>query len=197
MRVDLMTMVLGAWDAVRTSPASGRPIADFPGAPGQIAESSPLAGAPGARIVSRTPEPRESLPASGLLERVRNLYARLESDIAARSPRCTNRGACCKFEAYGHRLYVTAVELEYFLAHQRPAGLRDVTSGSCPYQIDGRCTARGHRPLGCRVFFCDPDSQDWQPQMYERYLSELKRIGMECGVEYRYMEWLADLRSAN
>lgn len=131
--------------------------------------------------------------ADPLLANVRDLYGRLDAEIAAKRPVCTNRGDCCKFEAYGHRLYVTEVELRFFTAHQRASGLRPVVGGSCPYQQEGRCTAREHRPLGCRVFFCDPNAQEWQPEVYEKYLGELKRIGAEGGVEYRYREWLAAL----
>src|SRR5689334_7739520 len=65
-------------------------------------------------------------------QRVRELYERLDTEITGRKPLCINRGDCCKFDSYGHRLYVTAVELEYFLAQQQPAGLRPVTSGACP-----------------------------------------------------------------
>jgi len=134
----------------------------------------------------------EDEPAA-LVDRVRALYQRVDAEIAARQPVCINRGTCCRFDAYGHRLYVTQVELDYFLLHQRPHGLRDVTTGACPYQIAGRCTAREHRPLGCRIFFCDPNAQDWQPALYERRLAELKQIGEELGIEYRYKEWLVAL----
>jgi len=37
--------------------------------------------------------------------------ADLDARIAARRPLCTNRGDCCKFDAYGHALFVSAVEL--------------------------------------------------------------------------------------
>jgi Fe-S-cluster containining protein len=129
--------------------------------------------------------------------RMGEYYRRVDAAIAAHRPTCVNRGACCKFAEYGHKLYVTAVELAYFLDHQRAEGVRPIESDhACPYQAGGMCTAREHRPLGCRVFFCDPAAQEWQPAEYERGLAELKQIGREFGIEYRYQEWLSALRSA-
>jgi Fe-S-cluster containining protein len=120
-------------------------------------------------------------------------YADVDSLIAARQPVCVNRGLCCRFDSFGHRLYVTGLELIYFLhgrhgAWRSPKGLY-----ACPYQIQGLCAARPHRPLGCRVFFCDGNSQAWQGPEYERRLAELKRLGSQLGVEYRYIEWLSAL----
>lgn len=145
--------------------------------------------------------PRDADPndaRSAFLARMTEFYARVDDEIRSRAPVCTNRGLCCKFNQYGHRLYVSAVELAYFLDAQAAAGIRPVTEADgCPYQIDGRCTARGHRPLGCRIFFCDPASQDWQGPAYEQALAELKRIGEEFGIQYEYREWLTALRSAD
>jgi len=56
------------------------------------------------------------------------------------------------------------------------------------------CNAREHRPLGCRIFFCDPTAQSWQPGEYEAGLDRLKRLGEELGLDYRYVEWLGALR---
>ncbi len=129
--------------------------------------------------------------------RMREFYGRVDADINAHRPVCTNRGACCKFATFGHKLYVTGVELQYFIERQQKDGLRPVESeNACPYQVGGFCTSREHRPLGCRVFFCDPAAQGWQSAEYERGLAELKQIGSDLGIEYRYREWLSALREA-
>ena len=47
-------------------------------------------------------------------EAVAAILAEAEADIAARRPVCKASGRCCKFEAYGHRMYVTGVELLHF-----------------------------------------------------------------------------------
>ena len=131
----------------------------------------------------------------GFHDAVSALYEQLDREIAAKAPLCTNRGECCRFGAFGHRLYVTQVEWRYFRERQAARGFLPVIDDVCPYQVDGRCTAREHRPLGCRVYFCDANSREWQPDMYERYLAALKRVGDAHDIEYRYAEWLATLRA--
>jgi Fe-S-cluster containining protein len=148
-----------------------------------------------------------------LSDAVAEILAEVETDIAARKPICNASGRCCKFEAYGHRLYVTAAELHHFahtqqienqkskienlppsptvslpqfFAHENPTG--------CPYQIDGLCTARDARPLGCRIYFCDENAQSWQNEVYERYHARLRALHEQFGLPYRYIEWRAALR---
>lgn len=126
--------------------------------------------------------------------RMATFYAAVDEAVAAHRPVCRNRGACCRFDSFGHKLYVTTVELAFFLH-----GLRDrprlPQEGACPYQVGGLCTARDHRPLGCRVFFCDPETRDWQGPEYERRLIELRQLSSEFGVPYRYVEWLSVLQA--
>lgn len=125
---------------------------------------------------------------------VRALYDDVDRQIAAHQPRCTNRGLCCSFHAYGHRLYVSTAELSHFAAGRGSAVLPvDPASGSCPYHIDGMCTARAERPLGCRIFFCESESDAWPNEIYETALSRLQAIAAAHGVEYRYVEWLSAL----
>jgi len=141
-----------------------------------------------------------------LLADVASLLAEADADIAARKPVCRASGRCCKFEQYGHRLYVTAAEKLYF-AEKTPAApsaqppvvslpqffARDKIEG-CPYQIDGLCTAREARPLGCRLYFCDENAQHWQNEVYEKYHARLRALHEHHGLPYRYLEWRAALR---
>ena len=129
-----------------------------------------------------------------LRARLTAFYAAVDEAIAAHKPVCRNRGDCCRFDRYGHKLYVTTLELACFL-HGRRGSWRPPRDDACPYQIDGRCTAREHRPLGCRVFFCDPATRDWQGPEYERRLIELRQIGADFGIPYRYIEWLSALHA--
>jgi len=151
---------------------------------------------------------------------IRDLYARLDADIAARGPTCWQSGKCCKFGSYGHRLYVTGLEIAWFLGHLRSAvgdrrsgkssqtvaamalpQIADRTSqtadspDACPYQIDGLCSTHAIRPLGCRIFFCQQGTQDWQQDLYEGYLKQLRTLHDAHGLEYRYMEWRDGLRA--
>lgn len=122
-------------------------------------------------------------------------YERVDAAIALHGALCRNRGLCCRFAEFGHRLYVTEPERRYFAegmaAEWRPA---DPDQADCPYHVGGVCTARRHRPLGCRIFYCDEAAQAWQGPEYERFLTELKDIGRAFDLPYFYREWLSALR---
>jgi len=49
------------------------------------------------------------------LNAVRSIYSRLQIEIDRRKPLCVASGKCCNFESYGHRLYVTTLELATFM----------------------------------------------------------------------------------
>jgi len=171
----------------------------------RILNGGPIAGDTPPQLygasVAATSTPSESTaasPSSTLDEfsrRMADFYTRVDAAVAKHNPTCWNRGVCCKFAAYGHRLYVTEPELRYFafgLAADRR--IPTTTADACPYHTAGRCTARSHRPLGCRIFFCDESAQDWQGPEYERFLAELKAIGASFDLPYAYREWLSALR---
>jgi Fe-S-cluster containining protein len=121
------------------------------------------------------------------------IYDAVQREIDARRPLCVMSGRCCRFEEYGHRLYVTTLELASFLAAAAPGGLlmridhRD--RQGCPFQLNGLCSVHAFRPFGCRIFFCDPTATQWQQDLYERYHAELKRLHETLGVRYFYVEW--------
>ena len=134
-----------------------------------------------------------------------------DADIAARRPVCRSSGRCCHFETWGHRLYVTGVELAHFAetrAREKtqtaqgktqngvslPQFFAAASQEGCPYQVGGLCTAREARPLGCRIYFCDENAQGWQNEVYEKYHGMLRAVHERFGVPYRYMEWRQALR---
>jgi len=121
-------------------------------------------------------------------------YVRLDRTIAAHGPTCQNRGLCCNFGRYGHKLFVTTVELAYFVRGHHHGCRVPTTEDACPFQVGGLCTAREHRPMGCRIFFCDPQAAAWQNEEYEAQLRTLKGISAAYGVDYRYTEWMGALR---
>jgi len=125
---------------------------------------------------------------------VHALYARVTAEIDQRRPKCEMSGRCCNFEAYGHRLYVTTLELAAFL-HDLPAQQLPSTmpSTGCPFQINKLCTVHAIRPFGCRIFFCDPTATEWQQSAYERFHAELKQLHASLDIPYAYMEWRAGL----
>jgi Fe-S-cluster containining protein len=126
-------------------------------------------------------------------EAVLRVYAQLQTEIDARKPICNASGRCCRFEEFGHRLYVTTAELATF-AHAIGQASAAENPGGCPFQVNGLCGVHAIRPFGCRIFFCDSTSDAWQNQQYERFHADLKRVHEELGVPYRYVEWREALR---
>jgi len=130
-----------------------------------------------------------------LIHAVAATYDEVDARIARKAPVCVNRGWCCRFGAFGHRLYVTSTELAYFLSGFSDDLRAGSDDGYCPYQVAGRCHARQHRPLGCRIFFCDVMSQGWQSPLTERTLGRLRTIGDVAGLPYVYIDWTEALRA--
>jgi hypothetical protein len=48
------------------------------------------------------------------------------------------------------------------------------------------CTAREQRPLGCRIFFCDPAYQETGNALTEASLIRLKQLAADAGIPWRY-----------
>ncbi len=125
-----------------------------------------------------------------LLREVAALYDWLDSQLQRepqRAGRCKACGACCDFQAYDHRLFVTPPELIYLAAKLSEAKLKSMTSGRCPYQKDKACTIHGHRFAGCRIFCCNGNA-DFQGELSEAVLKRLKAICEEFHIPYRYQE---------
>jgi Fe-S-cluster containining protein len=129
------------------------------------------------------------------------IYADLDAQIAARQPICALSGKCCHFDEYGHRLYITTAELATFV-HELSARQNlpiashplNINPAGCTFQIGKACGVHPIRPFGCRIFFCDPTSTDWQQQQYERLHQKLKILHEQLGVPYAYVEWRYALR---
>ena len=133
---------------------------------------------------------------------LRQLYADLDADVASRNPTCWLSGKCCKFDSYGHKLYVTALEIAWVVNQLDGAGRGRLDDApvpdldGCPFQLNGLCSVHALRPIGCRIYFCDPGAQAWQNEVYEAFLGRLRRLHEEQGLDYRYMEWRAGLAEA-
>jgi Fe-S-cluster containining protein len=128
-----------------------------------------------------------------VLEAVSRLYADVQREIDSRKPVCVMSGRCCRFEEYGHRLFVTTVELAAFVHDLRQ---RETNSpphswdgSGCPFQSNKMCGVHAIRPFGCRMFFCDATSTEWQNGQYEQFHARLRRLHEELNVPYFYVEW--------
>lgn len=128
---------------------------------------------------------------------LRDLYEALGADIDRLGPSCALSGRCCRFAEYGHTLFVSAPEFALLLA-DAPPPVRPLDGGlTCPWQDDlGRCTARDARPLGCRVYYCDPS---YEPRGYilgETYVGRLKALCRDRGLAWDYAPLHHHLRRA-
>lgn len=129
-------------------------------------------------------------PNDELIARVTELYQWLDDQAAKMPltpPGCTACGKCCHFDRYGHRLYVTAVEMIYLAHHCGEDGVKAMTEGHCPYLKNHQCTAYGHRFAGCRIYQCRGD-ESYQSELSEKTLAKLKALGDEFDIPYQYTD---------
>jgi hypothetical protein len=120
-----------------------------------------------------------------LKRRVLEVYAEADRAVTAAGPRCDASGRCCRFKEYGHTLFLSRFEAE-LLIESAPPYTVPVSADACPFQVDNLCTAREARPLGCRIYFCDPAYQARQGEITEAALAALKRLAGEFGTGWRY-----------
>lgn len=129
-----------------------------------------------------------------MIDALNSIYAEIATRISQIGPVCEMSGRCCRFDEYGHRLYVTTAELAAFIATARqrpvPADLlaRDDDAG-CRFQHNRLCAVHQIRPLGCRMFYCDPRTEPELQALFEEYHARVKRLHEQFDVPYYYMEW--------
>ena len=116
---------------------------------------------------------------------VLGVYADVDAAVAAAGPRCDASGRCCRFTEYGHTLFLSHFEAELLLEGAPPYDA-PVSRDGCPFQVGGLCTARDARPLGCRIYFCDPAYQETGNRITEEAIAALKRLADEHAAGWRY-----------
>lgn len=129
-----------------------------------------------------------------LLGEVAALYDWIDGQLAEHADlagRCKACGDCCDFLGYDHLLFVTPPELIYLAQKLEVTSLEPMESGRCPYQDGTKCRVHAHRFAGCRIFCCRGDA-DFQSQVTETALKQLKAICERFQLPYRY----ADLAKA-
>jgi len=117
--------------------------------------------------------------------KVLDLYAEVDRKVAAIGPVCVASGKCCRFKEYGHVLYLSGVEAKILL-DSAPPYETPVTAEFCPFQKENLCTAREPRPLGCRIYYCDPTYQETANRLTEDALGRLKTMCAEENIDWRY-----------
>jgi Fe-S-cluster containining protein len=117
---------------------------------------------------------------------VLEMYRDVDREVAAAGPVCISSGRCCRFKEYGHTLFLSSLEAEVLLSATPPYDRDAVTGDFCPFQKENLCTAREPRPLGCRVYYCDPNYQETGVAISEKYVKRLKELADEQGVGWHY-----------
>jgi len=123
-----------------------------------------------------------------LIKQVKQIYDWLDTQIKNNrrvKDSCHACGKCCSFEEFGHRLFITTPEL--YLLNSTVKETRSMTTDTCPYNKDGKCSIYKHRFAGCRIFFCKAD-KNFQSVLTENALKKLKQICRQFNIPYRYMD---------
>ena|SRR5579859_8285431 len=131
-----------------------------------------------------------------LRRQVLELYHEVDRDVAAAGPVCVASGRCCRFKEYGHTLFLSNLEAEVLMHDAPPYDPETVTPDFCPFQRGNLCTAREPRPVGCRVYYCDPNYQETCSDITEKYLRRLKELALAHDVPWRYAPLHQFLRAA-
>ncbi len=66
-----------------------------------------------------------------VIQAMRAFYDQADRVIGEKAAACWNKGECCRFGRFGHRLYVTALEVCYYLGCEE--GSPSVTDDACPH----------------------------------------------------------------
>jgi Fe-S-cluster containining protein len=121
------------------------------------------------------------------------VYRQADQRLAELSAVCRGCGRCCDFEAAGHQLWATRLEIAYM--KERGGPMVHPGQGRCPWQgPQGRCLNRDGRVLGCRVFFCRLD-EEVRSAEYELLLSRLREIHDALELDWRYVDVCGELFS--
>ena len=125
-----------------------------------------------------------------LLEKVALAYDWLDRQIVSNGEHveaCRACGACCDFEKFDHRLFLTSPEVIYLTSKLGPENIKSAGTSRCPYQKDGKCTIYENRFAGCRIFFCKAD-RDFQSRLSEQAVARFKQICDRFDIPYKYTE---------
>ena len=126
---------------------------------------------------------------------LRALYDEFDGETARVSPVCRASGRCCDFDAWGHTLFASRLEVDILVAESGLAAF-DPATRLCPFWKERRCTARAPRPLGCRAYFCDASKTDAMQDLHERFLRRLKELHDRHGIPWSYAPLLRHLADA-
>jgi Fe-S-cluster containining protein len=122
------------------------------------------------------------------------IYQKIDSDLSKLEQPCTGCGMCCDFKQAEHRLYISSLEFIYLIEHNK---LNDFKNNDiCPYRINGKCSVREHRMIGCRTYFRLHTEKDREKSegIYEKYLKELKLLYQKYDIPWEYRDLMGFLQ---
>ncbi|MDA1007713.1 MAG: hypothetical protein O2800_01730 [Planctomycetota bacterium] len=121
---------------------------------------------------------------------------RLETEEQMRPlrPVCLASGRCCRFDQFGHRLYVTGLEAAIVVSRlskivTHAAVLESRRQGTCPFLLNGNCSIHPIRPIPCRAFFCDLTVKNEVFVLHERAHEAVRFLHDKRAIPYGYGEW--------
>jgi hypothetical protein len=140
----------------------------------------------------------ESKTYNQLLTKVNEIYHWLDSQISESADlagQCRACGACCDFDVFDHRLFVTLPELMYLAANLGVENIKTMHTRRCPYNVDGKCSVYEYRFVGCRIFYCKANKEA-QNTLSETVMKKLKFLCEELDIPYRYTNLATALNGA-
>lgn len=132
---------------------------------------------------------------SPAFDELRALYADFDRETDRVSPVCRASGRCCDFEAWGHTLFASRLEVDLLLAESGLPSF-DPSTKLCPFWKERRCAARTPRPLGCRAYFCDESKTEAMQDLHEVFLRRLKDLHERHAIPWSYAPLLRHLADA-
>ena len=91
----------------------------------------------------------------------------------------------------------TLLRFSHYAVEEAGGGVPEAPSGRCPWHVDGLCRLRTGRPLGCRLYFCDPAWTDEMTEVYEIFHAELRALHARHGRDYRYRRFVDAVREGD
>ncbi|MBI5366474.1 MAG: hypothetical protein HZA54_05525 [Planctomycetes bacterium] len=146
-------------------------------------------------IPAYTPAGLPPATRGALLEGMERIYRELAEDVARAGPVCILRGVCCDFATMDYVLYASSLEVLYLGCFIDLARVRDAGK-LCPFWLERRCSEHAVRPLGCRVYFCDPRYAAQAPEIYERHHRRIRELADRLELDYEYAPFLDFLARA-
>ena len=184
----------------RVRAGDATPLLEKHAAAAQAAATDPEPQEPARPVAQDTsPGSDPGLDWGAALRDLEALYADLDRELPKYRFTCVASGACCDFDAYGHRLFATTLEAEWFFRNSPPERA-NASARHCPaWGPDRLCKARSGRMLGCRTYFCGPYPNGLPEDVHAPFHAKIQALHEKHGIPYRYrdiLDWANERRPA-